>query len=86
MDGLDKMDLTSKVTGSLCHINCHVLACILSFTSFSINILTFLFQFKLALSHDGSGKGAALVAAVAMRLRDMKKKQEISYDMSENSI
>ena len=31
------------------------------------------FQFKLQLSHDGSGKGAALVAAVAMRLRDLKK-------------
>ena len=33
----------------------------------------FSFQFKLQLSHDGSGKGAALVAAVAMRLRDQKK-------------
>lgn len=31
------------------------------------------FQFKLQLSHDGSGKGAALVAAVAIRLRDIKK-------------
>ncbi|KAH3708583.1 hexokinase-2-like isoform X2 [Dreissena polymorpha] len=30
-------------------------------------------KFKLALSHDGSGKGAALVAAVAMRLRDNKQ-------------
>ncbi|KAL5022871.1 hypothetical protein ScPMuIL_002026 [Solemya velum] len=30
-------------------------------------------KFSLALSHDGSGKGAALVAAVAMRLRDVKQ-------------
>ncbi|XP_041370918.1 hexokinase-1-like isoform X2 [Gigantopelta aegis] len=29
-------------------------------------------KFKLSLSHDGSGKGAALVAAVAMRLRSLK--------------
>ncbi len=27
-------------------------------------------QFKLALAHDGSGKGAALVAAVAKRMMD----------------
>ena len=37
----------------------------------------FYFQFQLQLSHDGSGKGAALVAAVATRLRDSK---EISVD------
>ncbi|WAR22217.1 HXK2-like protein [Mya arenaria] len=30
-------------------------------------------KFKLQLSHDGSGKGAALVAAVAIRLRDSKQ-------------
>ncbi len=28
-----------------------------------------IFQFKLTLAHDGSGKGAALVAAVAQRTR-----------------
>ena len=32
----------------------------------------FFFQFKLQLSHDGSGKGAALVAAVSTRLMDSK--------------
>ncbi|XP_067657628.1 hexokinase-4-like isoform X2 [Haliotis asinina] len=32
-------------------------------------------RFKLMLSHDGSGKGAALVAAVANRLRDEKAKR-----------
>lgn len=32
-------------------------------------------KFKLQLSHDGSGKGAALVAAVAMRLRNIKENQ-----------
>lgn len=31
------------------------------------------FQFKLMLSHDGSGKGAALVAAVANRLLEKKR-------------
>lgn len=31
-----------------------------------------LLQFKLVLSHDGSGKGAALTAAVSLRLRNMK--------------
>lgn len=30
-------------------------------------------KFRLELSHDGSGKGAALVAAVAIRLREEKK-------------
>ena len=29
-------------------------------------------QFKLCLSHDGSGKGAALTAAVSLRLRNTK--------------
>ncbi|KAK6185108.1 hypothetical protein SNE40_007416 [Patella caerulea] len=33
-------------------------------------------RFKLMLSHDGSGKGAALVAAVANRLRDEEAKKE----------
>ncbi|KAK3581784.1 hypothetical protein CHS0354_027250 [Potamilus streckersoni] len=33
-------------------------------------------RFKLTLSHDGSGKGAALVAAVALRLREMKKEDQ----------
>lgn len=33
----------------------------------------FFLQFRLELSHDGSGKGAALVAAVAIRLREEKK-------------
>lgn len=32
-----------------------------------------IFQFKLMLSHDGSGKGAALVAAVANRLQNKKR-------------
>ncbi|XP_067657631.1 hexokinase type 2-like isoform X1 [Haliotis asinina] len=32
-------------------------------------------KFRLQLSHDGSGKGAALVAAVAMRLRNSKKQE-----------
>ena len=32
-----------------------------------IIFLTYIFQFKLMLSEDGSGKGAALVAAVAAR-------------------
>lgn len=31
------------------------------------------FQFKLMLSHDGSGKGAAIVTAVANRLRESGK-------------
>ncbi|GFS01810.1 catenin (Cadherin-associated protein), alpha 3 [Elysia marginata] len=30
--------------------------------------------FKLSLSHDGSGKGAALTAAVSLRLRNLKLK------------
>ncbi|KAK6185109.1 hexokinase-1 [Patella vulgata] len=34
-------------------------------------------KFKLALSHDGSGKGAALVAAVAMRLRNIKGLKDV---------
>lgn len=39
----------------------------------------FLFlQFKLMLSHDGSGKGAALVAAVADRL--LQKKRQLAKD------
>lgn len=42
-------------------------------------------KFKLALSHDGSGKGAALVAAVAMRLRDMKK-SDISMEIQEQTV
>uniref|UniRef100_A0A0B7AIW9 Phosphotransferase n=1 Tax=Arion vulgaris TaxID=1028688 RepID=A0A0B7AIW9_9EUPU len=29
-------------------------------------------KFKLCLSHDGSGKGAALTAAVSLRLRHLK--------------
>lgn len=33
-------------------------------------------QFKLMLSHDGSGKGAALVAAVASRI--LKEREENS--------
>lgn len=33
-------------------------------------------KFKLTLSHDGSGKGAALVAAVATRLLDKKQVAE----------
>lgn len=40
------------------------------------NILKFpvyIFQFKLMLSHDGSGKGAAIVTAVANRLRESGK-------------
>lgn len=43
-----------------------------------MNVLIFkfpvyIFQFKLMLSHDGSGKGAAIVTAVANRLRDSGK-------------
>lgn len=33
-------------------------------------------QFRLMLSHDGSGKGAALVAAVADRVLQQKKQQQ----------
>lgn len=47
-------------------------------------------QFKLMLSHDGSGKGAALVAAVADRLKQEKKQkdqkaQSITTDNCANS-
>ena len=42
----------------------------------------FIFQFRLMLSHDGSGKGAALVAAVANRmLNEKKKEQSVQNDM-----
>ena len=34
-------------------------------------------QFKLCLSHDGSGKGAALTAAVSLRLRNTKFSPEM---------
>jgi len=37
-----------------------------------------MFQFRLMLSHDGSGKGAALVAAVAHRVNEAKKQRQLA--------
>ena len=41
-----------------------------------LNIHIFTLQFRLMLSHDGSGKGAALVAAVAHRVEMERKNLE----------
>lgn len=43
---------------------------------FCWQVIPCILQFKLTLSHDGSGKGAALVAAVATRLLDKKQVAE----------
>ena len=43
------------------------------YNSMSTSVLVFLFQFHMMLSEDGSGKGAALVAAVAQRMANEGK-------------
>ncbi|XP_033757777.1 hexokinase-2-like [Pecten maximus] len=64
---LNKPEMTIAVDGSLYrfHPRFHNLMCLKIQELVKPGL-----KFKLMLSHDGSGKGAALVAAVAMRLRD----------------
>ena len=45
---------------------------------------SFLIQFILTLAHDGSGKGAALVAAVAERMMDKRANIIMSNNMNNN--
>ncbi|XP_055865039.1 hexokinase type 2-like isoform X1 [Biomphalaria glabrata] len=66
---LNKQDMTIAVDGSLYrfHPRFHNLMCLKIKELVKPGL-----KFKLSLSHDGSGKGAALTAAVSLRLRNMK--------------
>jgi len=66
---LDKPEMTIAVDGSLYrfHPRFHNLMCLKIKELVKPGL-----KFKLTLSHDGSGKGAALTAAVSLRLRNMK--------------
>uniref|UniRef100_A0A0B6ZZ59 Phosphotransferase n=1 Tax=Arion vulgaris TaxID=1028688 RepID=A0A0B6ZZ59_9EUPU len=66
---LDKQDMTIAVDGSLYrfHPRFHNLMCLKIKELVKPGL-----KFKLSLSHDGSGKGAALTAAVSLRLRTLK--------------
>ncbi|CAG5133645.1 unnamed protein product [Candidula unifasciata] len=65
---LNKKDMTIAVDGSLYrfHPRFHNLMCLKIKELVKPGL-----KFKLCLSHDGSGKGAALTAAVSLRLRDL---------------
>ncbi|KAK3765894.1 hypothetical protein RRG08_002140 [Elysia crispata] len=66
---LNKQDMTIAVDGSLYrfHPRFHNLMCLKIKELVKPGL-----KFKLSLSHDGSGKGAALTAAVSLRLRNLK--------------
>ncbi|KAL8618135.1 hypothetical protein ACOMHN_034362 [Nucella lapillus] len=66
---MNKPEITIAVDGSLYrfHPRFHNLMCLKIQELVKPGL-----KFKLSLSHDGSGKGAALTAAVSLRLRNMK--------------
>ena len=72
--------------------NCICLACVRKMSYMPLFntlliMLIFFFQYRLMLSHDGSGKGAALVAAVADRmLQEKKKVQSLENDMESLNV
>jgi len=71
---LNKQDMTIAVDGSLYrfHPRFHNLMCLKIKELVKPGL-----KFKLSLSHDGSGKGAALTAAVSLRLRNMKAGHDV---------
>lgn len=70
LNKMDRQDVTVAVDGSLYRFHPH-------FHDLMVEKIQQLvkpgIKFKLMLSHDGSGKGAAIVTAVANRLRESGK-------------
>ena len=52
---------------------------------FNMTAFLFQFQFSLTLAHDGSGKGAALVAAVEKRMTDEQTEVSKTNNMNNNT-
>lgn len=79
---MNKTEITIAVDGSLYrfHPRFHNLMCLKIQELVKPGL-----KFKLALSHDGSGKGAALTAAVSLRLRNMKHVPETKETVSQES-
>jgi len=79
---LNKQDMTIAVDGSLYrfHPRFHNLMCLKIKELVRPGL-----KFKLSLSHDGSGKGAALTAAVSLRLRNLKHSPENHNNVAASS-
>ncbi|XP_005098485.2 hexokinase type 2 [Aplysia californica] len=77
---LNKQDMTIAVDGSLYrfHPRFHNLMCLKIKELVKPGL-----KFRLSLSHDGSGKGAALTAAVSLRLRNLKNVEENGFTQPE---
>ncbi|KAH3707305.1 hypothetical protein DPMN_066706 [Dreissena polymorpha] len=70
---MGREDVAVAVDGSLYRFHPHFHDLMMEKTEHLVNPGI---KFRLMLSHDGSGKGAALVAAVAHRVEEEKKKQQ----------
>lgn len=79
---MNKTEITIAVDGSLYrfHPRFHNLMCLKIQELVKPGL-----KFKLALSHDGSGKGAALTAAVSLRLRNIKHVPETKETVTQES-